>query len=116
MGQAFFTLSLGIGSMLIFGSYIGRERSLAGESIYIILIDTAVALLAGFIIIPTSLPSRRSRCRPGLIFVSLPNIFNAMAGGRFWGSLFFLFMIFATMTTVIAVFEHWWPSLWTNGI
>jgi NSS family neurotransmitter:Na+ symporter len=107
MGQAFFTLSLGIGSMLIFGSYIGRERSLAGESVYVILIDTTVALLAGFIIFPTCFAfGVDPGAGPGLIFVSLPNIFNAMAGGRFWGSLFFLFMIFATMTTVIAVFEH----------
>jgi NSS family neurotransmitter:Na+ symporter len=107
MSQAFFTLSLGIGSMLIFGSYIGKERSLAGESVYVFLLDTAVALLAGFIIFPACFAfGVDPGAGPGLIFVSLPNIFNEMVAGRFWGSLFFLFMVFATMTTVIAVFEH----------
>ncbi len=107
MGQAFFTLSLGIGSMLIFGSYIGKERSLTGESINIMLLDTSVALLAGMIIFPACFAFNQDPgAGPGLVFVTLPNIFNTMAAGRLWGSLFFLFMSFAAMTTVIAVFEN----------
>jgi len=107
MGQAFFTLSLGIGSMLIFGSYIGKERSLAGESINILLLDTLVALMAGMIIFPTCAAFGVDvSAGPGLIFVTLPNIFNAMLGGQFWGALFFIFLVFAAMTTVIAVFEN----------
>jgi NSS family neurotransmitter:Na+ symporter len=107
MGQAFFTLSLGIGCMTIFGSYIRRERTLAGESINIILLDTIVALMAGMIIFPAcaafKVPVDKG---PGLVFVTLPNVFNDMVGGRVWGALFFLFMVFASMTTVIAVFEN----------
>lgn len=107
MGQAFFTLSIGIGSMAIFGSYIGKERSLLGESINITLLDTFVALTAGLIIFPAcfafNVPAGQG---PGLVFVTLPNIFNAMPGGRVWGALFFVFMSFAAMSTVIAVFEN----------
>jgi neurotransmitter:Na+ symporter, NSS family len=107
MGQAFFTLSLGIGSMAIFGSYIGKERSLTGESINILLLDTFVALLAGMIIFPAAFAfGQDPGAGPGLIFVTLPNIFNTMAGGRLWGSLFFLFLSFAAMSTVVAVFEN----------
>ena len=107
MGQAFFTLSLGIGSMAIFGSYIGRERSLTGESLNIIGLDTLVAILSGLIIFPACFAfDVDAGAGPGLIFVTLPNIFNSMAGGRVWGSLFFLFLSFAAMSTVIAVFEN----------
>jgi len=107
MGQAFFTLSLGIGSMEIFGSYVGRERTLMGESINIIALDTLVAFMAGLIIFPTCASFGVNVAEgPGLVFVALPNIFNSMPSGRFWGSLFFLFMVFAAMTTVIAVFEN----------
>ncbi|MCK4580346.1 MAG: sodium-dependent transporter [Dehalococcoidia bacterium] len=107
MGQAFFTLSLGIGSMAIFGSYIRKERSLAGESVNVILLDTLVALMAGMIIFPACAAfGVEPGAGPGLIFVTLPNIFNAMLGGQFWGSLFFLFLTFAALTTVIAVFEN----------
>ena len=107
MGQAFFTLSLGIGSMAIFGSYIGKERSLTGESLNVIGLDTSVALLSGLIIFPAAAAfGVDAGAGPGLIFVTLPNIFNEMAGGQFWGALFFLFMSFAAMTTVVAVFEN----------
>ena len=107
MGQAFFTLSIGIGSMAIFGSYISRERSLTGESVNIMLLDTTVALMAGLIIFPACSAFGVSvNSGPGLIFVTLPNIFNGMPGGYFWGVLFFLFMSFAALSTVIAVFEN----------
>lgn len=107
MGQAFFTLSLGIGAMTIFGSYIGKEHSLTGESINVLALDTLVALLAGMIIFPASSAfGINAGAGPGLIFVTLPNIFNAMPMGRLWGTLFFIFMSFAAMTTVIAVFEN----------
>lgn len=107
MGQAFFTLSIGIGSMAIFGSYISRERSLTGESVNIMILDTSVALMAGLIIFPAcSAFGVDVGAGPGLIFVTLPNIFNGMAGSMFWGALFFLFMSFAALTTVVAVFEN----------
>ncbi|OQY35326.1 MAG: sodium-dependent transporter [Spirochaetaceae bacterium 4572_59] len=107
MGQAFFTLSLGIGSMAIFGSYIGKERSLTGESLNIIGLDTLVAIMSGLIIFPACFAFNvDAGSGPGLIFVTLPNIFNSMVGGRIWGSLFFLFLSFAAMSTVIAVFEN----------
>lgn len=107
MGQAFFTLSLGIGAMAIFGSYIGKEHSLTGESIRIIGLDTFVAIMSGFIIFPACFAFGVSPdSGPGLIFVTLPNIFNQMPGGRVWGSIFFVFMSFAALTTVIAVFEN----------
>ncbi len=107
MNQAFFTLSLGIGSMAIFGSYIGKERSLMGESINIIAIDTFVALLAGFIIFPACFTYNvEVGAGPGLLFDTMAQVFNNMQGGRWWGTLFFLFMVFAAMSTVLAVFEN----------
>jgi NSS family neurotransmitter:Na+ symporter len=107
MGQAFFTLSLGIGSMTIFGSYIGKDRRLFGESILVTILDTCVALTAGLVIFPACFAfGINPGAGPGLIFVTLPNVFNVMAGGRIWGSLFFLFMTFAAMSTVVAVFEN----------
>ncbi len=107
MNQAFFTLSLGIGSMAIFGSYIDKERSLAGESIRITVLDTFVALCSGLIIFPAcSAFGVQADSGPDLIFITLPNIFNNMVGGRLWGSFFFIFMSFAALSTVIAVFEN----------
>ena len=107
MGQAFFTLSLGIGSMAIFGSYIQKEHTLMGESINICTLDTVVALLAGLIIFPAcSAFGVDPGQGPGLVFVTLPNVFNQMVGGRLFGTLFFIFMAFASLTTVIAVFEN----------
>lgn len=107
MGQAFFTLSIGIGSLAIFGSYIGKERSLTGEAIYVTLLDTFVALLAGLIIFPSCFAYNVNPGEgPSLLYITLPNVFNSMKGGRIWGSLFFLFMIFAAASTVIAVFEN----------
>ncbi len=107
MGQAFFTLSCGIGALAIFGSYIGKERKLTGEAINILVLDTAVALIAGLIIFPACFAYGIDPGEgPGLIFVTLPNVFNHMAMGRLWGSLFFLFMTFAALTTIIAVFQN----------
>ena len=107
LGQSFFTLSIGIGSMAIFGSYIDRKRSLAGESVMVIILDTFVALTAGLIIFPSCFAYGVDvGAGPGLIFVSLPNMFNNMAMGRLWGSCFFVFMSFAALSTVVAVFEH----------
>ena len=107
MSQAFFTLSLGIGAMEIFGSYIDRSRSLTGESVHIIVLDTFVAFTAGLIIFPAcSAYGVDAGAGPTLLFISMPHIFSAMKGGRFWGALFFLFMSFAAMSTVIAVFEN----------
>ena len=107
MGQTFFTLSLGIGALAIFGSYIGKDRSLMGESINVAVLDTMVAFMAGLIIFPAcSAFGINPGEGPGLIFVTLPNVFNHMAGGRVWGSLFFIFMTFAALTTIIAVFEN----------
>ena len=108
MGQAFFTLSLGIGALAIFGSYIGKEHSLAGEAVRVSLLDTGVAFMAGLIIFPACFAFGVTPDQgPSLIFVTLPNVFNAMpGGGRLWGVLFFVFMTFAAMSTVIAVFEN----------
>ena len=107
LGQAFFTLSIGMGSMAIFGSYISRERRLFGESVTIATLDTFVAIMAGLIIIPACFAYDISiKEGPSLIFEVLPNVFNNMAGGRLWGTFFFLFMIFAAMSTIIAVFEN----------
>lgn len=107
MNQAFFTLSLGIGSMAIFGSYLGKERSLLGESINIICLDTFVAIVAGLIIFPACFTfGINPGAGPSLIFETLPVVFNNMAGGRFWGTLFFLFMSFAALSTVFAVYEN----------
>lgn len=107
MGQAFFTLSLGIGAMAIFGSYIGKDRTLTGETINICLLDTLVAFLAGLIIFPSCFAFGVDPGQgPGLVFITLPNIFNQMVGGRIFGVLFFVFMTFAAQSTIIAVFEN----------
>ncbi len=107
MSQAFFTLSLGIGAMAIFGSYLDRERSLTGEAMNIGILDTFVALMAGMIIIPACFSfGVEPDAGPSLIFITLPQIFNQMTGGRIWGTLFFLFLSFAALSTVIAVFEN----------
>ena len=107
MNQAFFTLSLGIGAMSIFGSYIGKEHSLLGESARIVVLDTFVAITAGLIIFPACFTYHVDQTSgPSLIFITLPNIFANMSMGRLWGSLFFLFMAFAAMSTVLAVFEN----------
>lgn len=107
MNQAFFTLSLGIGSMAIFGSYIDKKHTLLGESARVAVLDTFVAVFAGLIIFPACFSfGVNPDSGPNLIFVTLPNIFNHMAGGRIWGSLFFVFMAFAAFSTVIAVFEN----------
>ena len=107
MSQAFFTLSIGVGSMAIFGSYISKERSLTGESVNIMLLDTFAALMAGLIIFPACFAfGVDAGSGPGLVFVTLPNVFNTMAAGRLWGFLFFVFMSFAALSTVVAVFEN----------
>ncbi|MBQ3073846.1 MAG: sodium-dependent transporter [Ruminococcus sp.] len=107
MNQAFFTLSLGIGSMAIFGSYIDKERSLVSESLNVLILDTFVAIVAGLIIFPACFTFDVEPTEgPKLLFVAMAKVFNNMSGGRWWGSLFFLFMFFAAMSTVIAVFEN----------
>ena len=107
MNQAFFTLSLGIGAMAIFGSYIGKDHALLGESMNIALLDTFVAITSGLIIFPACFAfGVNPDSGPNLIFITLPNIFNSMAGGRIWGSIFFLCMLFAAASTIIAVFEN----------
>lgn len=107
LGQAFFTLSVGIGSMSIFGSYIDDGHTLTGESVRIIALDTFVAFTSGLIIFPACFSYDVSVGQgPSLLFITLPNIFSQMAGGRIWASLFFLFMSFAALSTVIAVFEN----------
>ena len=107
MNQAFFTLSIGMGGMMIFGSYLDERRSLTGESMLIVGLDTFVALTAGLIIFPACFAfGVKPDSGPGLGFITLPNIFNAMDGGRFWGSLFFVFMSCAALSTVIGVVEN----------
>ena len=107
MNQAFFTLSLGIGSMAIFGSYIGKERSLFGEAVNVAVLDTFVAFTSGLIIFPACFAyGVNPGAGPALIFQTLPNVFNNMPLGRLWGSLFFVFMSFAALSTVLAVFEN----------
>ena len=107
MNQAFFTLSLGVGAMAIFGSYIGKEHSLLGESGRIVILDTFVAITAGLIIFPACFTYGVDQTSgPSLIFITLPNIFANMKLGRLWGTLFFLFMAFAALSTVLAVFEN----------
>ncbi len=107
MNQAFFTLSLGIGAMAIFGSYIGKEHTLLGESIHVIILDTFVAIVAGLIIFPACFTyDVEPTAGPSLLFVAMANVFANMSGGRWWGSLFFLFMSFAAMSTVLAVCEN----------
>lgn len=129
MTQAFFTLSVGIGCMSIFGSYINKNQTLVGEGVYILGLDTFVALMSGLIIFPAcSAFGVAANSGPGLIFVTLPNIFNNMILGSLWGTLFFVFMSFAALSTVIAVLEniisycidvHGWTrkkSVWVNGV
>lgn len=107
MSQAFFTLSLGMGSMAVMGSYLDRSRSITGEAMNVTITDTFVALVAGLIVIPACFAfSIEPGAGPGLIFVTLPNIFNSMVGGQIWGSAFFAFMAFAALSTVVAVFEN----------
>ena len=107
MGQAFFTLSIGIGALAVFGSYIGKRKRLTGEAVWVIMLDTFVAIMAGLIIFPACFSyDVNPSSGPNLLFVTLPNVFNAMPLGRLWGTLFFLFMTFASMSTVIAVFEN----------
>ncbi len=115
MGQAFFTLSIGMGSIAIFGSYIDKKQTLTGEALRVTLLDTGVALMAGLIIFPACFTFGVSPdSGPNLIFVTLPNVFIAIPGGRVWGTLFFVFLLFAALSTVIAVFENilaWWMDL-----
>lgn len=107
MGQAFFTLSLGISAMAIFGSYIGKERSLTGEAVNIGVLDTTVALLTGLIIFPACFAFGVDPGEgPRLVFITLPSVFEHMPGSRVWGTLFFLFMSFTALSTIIAVFEN----------
>lgn len=107
MRQAFFTLSVGMGSMMIFGSYIDKERALTGEGIQITILDTFVAIMSGVIIFPACMSyDIPTDSGPSLIFVTLPKVFEHMSGGRFWGAMFFLFMTFAALSTVIAVLEN----------
>lgn len=107
MNQAFFTLSLGVAAMEIFGSYMGKDHTLAGEGVRICALDTFVAIMAGLIISPACFSYNvEVNAGPSLIFITLPNVFINMSGGRIWGSLFFLFMTFASFSTVIAVFEN----------
>ena len=115
MTQAFFTLSIGISSMEIFGSYMSKENTITGESIRICTLDTFVALMAGLIIFPACFSfGIKPDAGPNLIFITLPNVFVNMAGGRIWGTLFFLFMTFASLSTVIAVFENLMVALMEN--
>ena len=107
MNQSFFTLSLGVAAMEIFGSYMGKDHTLAGEGVRICALDTFVAIMAGLIIFPACFCYNvEVNAGPSLIFITLPNVFINMSGGRIWGSLFFLFMTFASFSTVIAVFEN----------
>lgn len=107
MSHAFFTLSLGIGAMEIFGSYLNKDRKLTSEALSVAVLDTLIALTAGLIIIPACISFNIPLdTGPSLLFISLPNVFNNMSGGRVWGTLFFVFMTFAALSTVIAVFEN----------
>ena len=107
MNQSFFTLSLGIGAMAIFGSYIGKDRALLGESVNVAVLDTFVAITSGLIIFPACFTyGVEADSGPNLIFITLPNVFNHMPMGQLWGSLFFVFLFFASMSTILAVFEN----------
>lgn len=107
LNQAFFTLSIGIGCLAILGSYIDKDRTLLGESVHITVLDTLVAVSAGLIIFPACYTfGIKPDAGPSLIFITLPNVFNHMAGGQFWGALFFVFMSFAALSTVFSVFEN----------
>ena len=115
MNQSFFTLSLGIGAMEIFGSYMSKDRTLASEAGWICVLDTFVAIVSGLIIFPAcSAFGVQADAGPSLIFITLPNVFVNMAFGRLWGALFFLFMSFASFSTVIAVFENLNATLTDN--
>lgn len=107
MTHAFFTLSVGMGSMSIFGSYLDKSHKLTGEALNVVLLDTLIALMAGIIIIPSCFAfGVQPDSGPSLLFITLPNVFNYMAGGRIWGTMFFIFMTFAALSTIIAVFEN----------
>lgn len=107
MSQAFFTLSIGIGALLIFGSYMGKEKTLTGEATIITLLDTFVALMSGFIIIPACFAyGIQPDAGPSLIFITIPNLFAKMPGGRVWSGMFFVFLAIAALSTVVAVFEN----------
>lgn len=107
MNQAFFTLSLGIGSMAIFGSYIDKKHSLLGESLNVVLLDTFVAVVSGLILFPACFTFNvEVNAGPSLLFDTMASVFNNMSGGRWWGTLFFMFMVFAALSTVLAVFEN----------
>jgi NSS family neurotransmitter:Na+ symporter len=107
MTHAFFTLSVGIGSMSIFGSYLGKEHKITGEALNVVILDTLIAIMAGIIIIPACLSfGLEPDSGPSLLFITMPNVFNNMAGGRVWGTLFFIFMTFAALSTIVAVFEN----------
>ena len=107
MSHAFFTLSVGMGNMEIFGSYLSKDRRLTGEALNVMCLDTFVALMAGIIIIPACFAyGVQPDSGPSLLFITLPNVFNHMTGGRLWGTAFFIFMSFAALSTVIAVFEN----------
>ena len=107
MNQAFFTLSVGMGGMAIFGSYIDKDRALMGEAVNVILLDTFVAVLAGLIMFPACFSyGLEVTAGPSLLFDTMASVFNNMAGGRIWGTLFFLFMVFAAMSTVLGVCEN----------
>ena len=107
MNQAFFTLSIGMGSMAIFGSYIGKDRSLMGEAVHVIILDTCVAVIAGLIMFPACFSyDLEVTAGPSLLFDTMATVFNNMPGGRWWGTLFFLFMVFAAMSTVLGVCEN----------
>jgi len=107
MNQAFFTLSLGMGGMAIFGSYIGKEQSLMGESVNVIILDTFVAVVAGLIMFPACFTyGLEVNAGPSLLFDTMAEVFSDMTGGRWWGTLFFLFMTFAAMSTVLGVSEN----------
>ena len=107
MTHAFFTLSVGMGSMSIFGSYLKKDHKITNESLNVVLLDTTIAIIAGIIIIPSCFAyGIQPDAGPSLLFITLPNVFNHMVGGRVWGSLFFIFMVFAALSTIIAVFEN----------
>lgn len=107
MGQAFFTLSIGMGNIAIFGSYISKDRTLLGEGMNVCLLDTFVAIMAGLIIFPACFAfGVNPDSGPGLVFITLPNIFNSMPAGQVWGAAFYIFMVFAALSTIIAVFEN----------
>lgn len=116
MTHAFFTLSVGMGSMSIFGSYLDREHKLTNESLSVVALDTIIALIAGIIIIPSCFAfGIQPDSGPSLLFITLPNVFNHMTGGRIWGTMFFIFMSFAALSTIIAVFENIIAITMENG-